>query len=45
MIGGPVQQHHPAVRHGGAAVSDGRLDAVEDFRARHVSGNGKHVDS
>lgn len=45
VIGELVQQDHPAVRHCGAAVTDRRLNDAEDFSTRHISGNGKHVDS
>lgn len=38
-------QDHPAVGQRGAAVAEGHLDAVVDFSARHISGDGKHVDS
>lgn len=38
-------QHHPAVSQRRATVAERHLDAVVDFGARHIGGNGKHVDS
>lgn len=40
-----VVKHHPAVGQRRAAVPERHLDAVVDLGARHVSGDGEHVDS
>lgn len=45
VIGELVVQDHSAVGHRGAAVAEKHLDAVVHFSARHISGDGKHVDS
>lgn len=40
-----VHQDHSAVAHWGVALSEKHRDAVIDFSGRHVSRDGKHVDS
>lgn len=44
VVGELVMQDHSAVSQR-AAVSERHLDAVVDLGSRHVSGEGKHVDS
>lgn len=44
MIGHLVLQDHSAVGQRRAAVAEGHLNAVVDLGARHVGGDGKHVD-
>lgn len=40
-----VHQDRPAVAQRGVALSEKHRDAFIDFSCRHVSGDGKHVDS